>query len=395
MLARLQSKISWYDGAHNNQETAPMTLRHPFKRQAARLAIAAATVSLLSGLSGQAMAQAYPSKPIKFVVPFSAGSATDAVGRIVAQAMGEALGQPTSVENKAGANGILGAEAVKASAGDGYTFLVTTSTTQAANVSLYKKLSYDPVKDFTPIGKIGETGFILMVQNDFPAKDMKEFIAHGKANPGKLAYGHGSSGSLVSAALLGQMAGLEFLSVPYKSIPPALTDLLSITKGKILSGLLKDSDLLKAKHTDATKQELIDKINGERPGFDVYFASSTGQDSLISGQMALADFGKIKRLDFVFGKNGLTNNTAPYIPLYLLNFGFNYDYKGFGVGANINFVAKQYTDYLNFKNETAEGAIGQLNAFNTIDLNLSYSFETNKNKYLNGLRLIRYRKEHQ
>jgi tripartite-type tricarboxylate transporter receptor subunit TctC len=203
-----------------------MTLRHPLKRHAARLAIAVATVSLLSGLSGQAMAQAYPSKPIKFVVPFSAGSATDAVGRIVAQAMGEALGQPTSVENKAGANGILGAEAVKASPGDGYTFLVTTSTTQAANVSLYKKLSYDPVKDFTPIGKIGETGFILMVQNDFPAKDMKEFIAHGKANPGKLAYGHGSSGSLVSAALLGQMAGLDFLSVPYKSIPPALTDLL-------------------------------------------------------------------------------------------------------------------------------------------------------------------------
>ena len=203
-----------------------MTLRHTFKRQAARLALAAAAVSLLSGLSGQAMAQAYPSKPLKFVVPFSAGSATDAVGRIVAQAMGEALGQPASVENKAGANGILGAEAVKSAPGDGYTFLVTTSTTQAANVSLYKKLSYDPVKDFTPIGKIGETGFILMVQNDFPAKDMKEFIAYGKANPGKLAYGHGSSGSLVSAALLGQMAGLDFLSVPYKSIPPALTDLL-------------------------------------------------------------------------------------------------------------------------------------------------------------------------
>jgi tripartite-type tricarboxylate transporter receptor subunit TctC len=148
------------------------------------------------------------------------------VGRIIAQAMGEALGQTSTVENKAGANGILGAEAVKAAPGDGYTFLVTTSTTQAANVSLYKKLPYDPVKDFTPIGKIGETGFILMVQADFPAKDMKEFIAYGKANPGKLAYGHGSSGSLVSAALLGQMAGLDFLSVPYKSIPPALTDLL-------------------------------------------------------------------------------------------------------------------------------------------------------------------------
>jgi tripartite-type tricarboxylate transporter receptor subunit TctC len=202
-----------------------MTLCHPLKRQAARLA-AAATLALLAGWSGQAQAQAYPSKPLKFVIPFSAGSATDAVGRIIAQAMGEALGQPSTVDNKAGANGILGAEAVKGSPGDGYTFLVTTSTTQAANVSLYKKLSYDPVKDFTPIGKIGETGFILMVQSDFPAKDMKEFIAYGKANPGKLAYGHGSSGSLVSAALLGQMAGLEFLSVPYKSIPPALTDLL-------------------------------------------------------------------------------------------------------------------------------------------------------------------------
>ncbi len=202
-----------------------MTIHHPLKRRAARFA-AAATLSLLAAWSGQAVAQAYPAKPLKFVIPFSAGSATDAVGRIIAQAMGEALGQTATVENKAGANGILGAEAVKGAPGDGYTFLVTTSTTQAANVSLYKKLSYDPVKDFTPIGKIGETGFILMVQADFPAKDMKEFIAYGKANPGKLAYGHGSSGSLVSAALLGQMAGLDFLSVPYKSIPPALTDLL-------------------------------------------------------------------------------------------------------------------------------------------------------------------------
>ncbi len=202
-----------------------MTIHHPSKRRAARLAVAV-TLALLVGWSGQAVAQTYPVKPLKFIIPFSAGSATDAVGRIIAQAMGEALGQSSTVDNKAGANGILGAEAVKGAPGDGYTFLVTTSTTQAANVSLYKKLPYDPVKDFTPIGKIGETGFILMVQADFPAKDMKEFIAYGKANPGKLAYGHGSSGSLVSAALLGQMVGLDFLSVPYKSIPPALTDLL-------------------------------------------------------------------------------------------------------------------------------------------------------------------------
>jgi tripartite-type tricarboxylate transporter receptor subunit TctC len=177
------------------------------------------------GISPASLAQGYPAKPIKFVVPFPAASATDTVGRVLGQAMSEALGQPVAIENKAGANGILGAEAVKAAPADGYTFLVTTSTTQAANASLYKKLPYDPVKDFTPIGKIGETGFILVVKSDFPARDMKEFIAHAKANPGKLAYGHGSSGSLVSAAMLTQMAGLQTISVPYKGIPPALTDL--------------------------------------------------------------------------------------------------------------------------------------------------------------------------
>lgn len=189
-------------------------------------ALASALLLGLSCLAQSALAQTYPSKPLKFVVPFPAGSATDAIGRIVAQGMGEALGQTSTIENKAGANGILGAEAVKAAPADGYTFLVTTSTTQAANVSLYKKLPYDPVKDFTPIGKIGETGFILMVKSDFPANDMKQFIAHARANPGKLAYGHGSSGSLVSAAMLMQMAGLDAVSVPYKGIPPALTDLL-------------------------------------------------------------------------------------------------------------------------------------------------------------------------
>ena len=185
---------------------------------------AVAALSCLA--STAALAQSYPNKPIKFVVPFSAGSATDNVGRILAQAMGDAMGQTITVENKAGANGILGAEMVKAAPADGYTFLVTTSTTQAANVHLYRKLPYDPVKDFTPIGKIGETGFILMVTTDFPAKDMKEFVSYAKANPGKLAFGHGSSGSLVSAAMLTELAGLQTVNVPYKSIPPALTDLL-------------------------------------------------------------------------------------------------------------------------------------------------------------------------
>lgn len=159
-------------------------------------------------------------------------------------------------------------------------------------------------------------------------------------------------------------------------------------KGKILSGLLKDSDLLKAKHTDETKAELIDKINSERQGYDVYFASSTGQDSLISRDLTINDFNKIKRLDFVFGKDGISNNTLPYLPSYILNIGLSYEYKGLGLGINFNYVAKQYTDYLNFENETAEGAIGSLPAFKTIDANLSYSFAKSKNKHLSGLTIF-------
>lgn len=200
-----------------------MPPEHPARRA---LLTAAAAMTLTAGLPGAAVAQAFPTKPLKFVVPFPAGSATDNVARIVAQAMGEQLGQSVTVDNKPGASGILGAEQVKSAPADGYTLLVTTNTTQAANLSLFRKLPYDPVKDFTPIGKIGVTGFILMVRPDFPAANLREFIAWGKANPGKLAWGHGSAGSRVSGALLVQMAGVEAQDVAYKGIPPALTDLV-------------------------------------------------------------------------------------------------------------------------------------------------------------------------
>jgi len=159
-------------------------------------------------------------------------------------------------------------------------------------------------------------------------------------------------------------------------------------QGKVLSGKLKDADLLKAKHTDATKAELIEKINSEREGYEVYVAGSLGQDSLVAGNLAVSDFSKIKRIDLVFGQGGVADNTVPYLPPYLVNAGFCYGYKGFSLGVNLNFVARQYTDYLNFTNETAEGALGALPAFQTIDANLAYSFEQCKNKCLAGLSLF-------
>jgi Fe(3+) dicitrate transport protein len=162
----------------------------------------------------------------------------------------------------------------------------------------------------------------------------------------------------------------------------------TLMRAKVLSGLLKDSDLLKANHTDATKDELITKINSEREGYDVYFSGLAGKDSMVTRELTISDFAKIKRLDLSFGESDIANNTLPYLPNYILNTGFTYIYKGFSFGANVNYVAKQYTDYLNFENETSEGAIGSLNSFKTIDANIAYSFENHKNIYLKGLNIF-------
>ena len=189
---------------------------HPFRSLASALLLAASIAS----------AQTYPTKTIKFLVPFPAGSATDVAARVLAESMGKELGQSIVVDNKAGALGTIGANEVKSAAADGYTILVTTSTTQAAVMSLLKKVPYDPIKDFTPIGKIATTPFVLVVNDKVPASNLKEFIAYVKANPGKVRFGQGSSGSYVSGSLFASMIGGDMQMIPYKGIPPAITDML-------------------------------------------------------------------------------------------------------------------------------------------------------------------------
>jgi tripartite-type tricarboxylate transporter receptor subunit TctC len=176
-----------------------------------------------------AHAQTYPSRPVKLVVPFPAGSATDQVARLTGQQLQEELKQPFIVENKPGAQGAIAAAEVAKAAPDGYTLLVTTNTPQAANVSLFKKLSYDPVKDFAPIARIGTTSFMLMAKPDFPAKTLKEFLAYARTQPGRLSAGYGSAGSQVSLAMLKSMGKLDVVEVPYKGIPQAITDVLGGT----------------------------------------------------------------------------------------------------------------------------------------------------------------------
>jgi tripartite-type tricarboxylate transporter receptor subunit TctC len=180
--------------------------------------------SLVLFVSTAVLAQNYPTRPVKLIVPFPAGSATDQVARVVGAELQQALGQAFVVENKAGAQGAIAAAEVAKAAPDGYTLMLTTNTPHAANPSLFKKLNYDPVKDFTPITRYGTTSFMLMVRPDSPAKDLKSFIAHARSQPGKLSAGYGSAGSQVSIAMLKQLGKLDIVEVPYKGIPQTITD---------------------------------------------------------------------------------------------------------------------------------------------------------------------------
>jgi tripartite-type tricarboxylate transporter receptor subunit TctC len=177
-------------------------------------------------LAAAAVAQDYPAKQITFVVPFAAGSATDQIARALGQSVAEQSKQAVIVENKPGASGFLAAQQVAKAPSDGYTVLITTNTTHAANEHLYKSMPYDPVKDFAPVTLLGKGGQIMIVNPKVEAKSVGEFLALAKKNPGKLSFGSGSSSSRIAGELLQQMAGIQILHVPYKSNPLAITDLL-------------------------------------------------------------------------------------------------------------------------------------------------------------------------
>ena len=169
---------------------------------------------------------AYPEKPISLVVPFPAGSGTDAVGRIFAEELSKLLGQTVIVENKPGANATIAANYVARAKPDGYTLFVTTNTSHSAAPWLMKNVSYDPVKDFTPIARGGNLPFLLVANPNEPYKTVKELIDYAKANPGSVTYATGNSTGIVAGATLGVVAGVDLLHIPYKGTPQALTDLV-------------------------------------------------------------------------------------------------------------------------------------------------------------------------
>ncbi len=187
------------------------------------LVLAALTV----GVCAPSFAADYPNKTVKIIVPFSAGAATDIFARKVAEKLGERLKATFVVENLGGASGQIAAEAVARAKPDGYTLFNTTNSTQSANPALFKKLRYDPNKDFQPITLTNETPFLLVTRSDLPIKSVQELIDYLKANPGKANYGYGNSSGQISGASFVSGAGIkDAIGAPYKGTPQAITDLL-------------------------------------------------------------------------------------------------------------------------------------------------------------------------
>ena len=198
----------------------------PTRRRIGHAALALTAATAWPAARAQS-ADGFPNRPVKLMVPFPPGGATDLVGRLLAGKLAEAWGQPVVVENRAGASGMIGTEQIARAPADGYNLLVAI-TTHIQNPSLFAKVPYDPIRDFEPISQICLSYLALVVKPDFPARDLKEFVALVKANPGK--YTFGSFGTASSSHIVGErfarVAGIDMTHVPYKGSAPMTTDLL-------------------------------------------------------------------------------------------------------------------------------------------------------------------------
>ena len=230
------------------------------KRQAG---LALATLVLSLSAVGTALAQSYPDKPIRLVVPYPPGASTDAVGRIVGQKLSTNIGQTVIVDNRAGASGNIGTEFVSRSAPDGYTFVMGTDATHASNSFLTAKPTFDPIKDFTPLAIVAMNPIALVVHPSVPAKDLNELVAWLKANPGKGGFGSSGTGSPhhLAGELLKARTGAPLIHVPYRGGGPALNDLMG---GQI--SLLFASAITVVPHIQSGKVKAIALTSAKRSG---------------------------------------------------------------------------------------------------------------------------------
>jgi tripartite-type tricarboxylate transporter receptor subunit TctC len=238
-------------------------------------------LALILALPAHAQAQPYPAKPIRFVVPYPAGGPLDTVARLLGYKVSKSVHQPVIVDNKPGAGGNIGADAVAKSPPDGYTILMGAVATHAINPTLYASIPYDPIRDFIPVTEVASTPNVLVLNPSIPASRVREFIAYAKAHPGELNFGSGTTGSAghLAGELFKSMAGIEMTHIPYKGAAPAMQDLiggriqlmfdnLASSLGQVRAGKVKAIAVTTARRT-ALAPELPTIAESGLPGFDI------------------------------------------------------------------------------------------------------------------------------
>lgn len=247
-----------------------------------RLLTLTCAVLVATLLGGTALAQGvgkFPDKPIKFIVPFPPGGGNDTLSRAVGQKLSEQLKTPVVIENKAGANGIIATEFVAKADGDGYTLMMANVGSHGINPSLYKKVSYDPLRDFTPLSQVGSSPNVLVVHPSLKVRSLAELVAYGKANPGKLTYGSNGTGSSqhMAGAVFASAFGIEMTHIPYRGTGPMTTDLLAgqtvMSFGNIIGvgPYIKTGQLVALAVTTQKRSTLLPELPAVAetvPGFD-------------------------------------------------------------------------------------------------------------------------------
>ena len=245
-----------------------------------RLARLAGALALCAGLGLPALAQTFPTKPIRVIVPYPPGGVVDVIARSVGERMSQTIGQPSVIENRVGAAGAIGTELVARAAPDGYT-MVVASPAHTTNISLNPKLSWHPIKSFAPIAMVGVIPNAILVHPSMPAKTLAEFISHAKANPGKINYASAGAGSSVhlAAELLEQMAQIKMVHIPYKGQPEAVTALvagevsmmpltMALAKARVQAGQARALAVTTPKRSSALP-ELPTVAESGYPGYEV------------------------------------------------------------------------------------------------------------------------------
>ena len=272
------------------------------RRTTLRVLAAASFVALSALLAPAAHAQAFPSKPIKFIVPFGPGSGTDTSARYFARKLQDLTGQTVVVENKPGANGFIAVKQVLSAPADGYTVFIGSNSTLAVNAALFKELPYDPVKDFAPLTMIMRSPAMLVTAPQLPVTDLKGLVTHAKANPGKVNFGAGSAGYQLMGELLNDSAGIQTVHVPFKGAGEAMTALAAGTVDYAFAEVTAVQELAKAGRVKvlavaadrrvATSPDVPTATEASLPGFEAY----TWVGAMVSSKTAAAETARLAEL---------------------------------------------------------------------------------------------------